>query len=133
MIVNIFLINPERKSFTIVDFSLDESCYLRKFYPTKICMFQREHVLGTVARVSGVVSSRIWFVSFVPTWWSTTTNSAVIAIGAIAVIDQLIAGRINVARLVFVSQSYFLCYIWNLYLIFGFVIFKRWHFLCQIS
>ena len=54
MSVNIFLINPERKSFTIVDFILDESFYLRKFYPTKICMFQREHVLGTVARVSGV-------------------------------------------------------------------------------
>ncbi|XP_052795697.1 PGAP2-interacting protein-like [Mya arenaria] len=34
------------------------------------------------------VASRVWFVTFVPTWWSNTTNSAVISVGAIAVVDQ---------------------------------------------
>ncbi|XP_052283467.1 PGAP2-interacting protein-like [Dreissena polymorpha] len=44
------------------------------------------------------VSSRIWFVTFVPTWWCNTSNSAVIAVGIIAVIDQFLEGSPSVAN-----------------------------------
>ncbi|KAJ8298251.1 LOW QUALITY PROTEIN: hypothetical protein KUTeg_024782, partial [Tegillarca granosa] len=42
-----------------------------------------------------LVVSRIWFVSFLPTWWSNSSNSVVIAIATIAVIDQIISGADN--------------------------------------
>ncbi|KAL8599854.1 hypothetical protein ACOMHN_038427 [Nucella lapillus] len=38
------------------------------------------------------VASRVWFVSFVPTWWSSQTNSIVITLGAIATLDHIFAG-----------------------------------------
>ncbi|XP_060085911.1 PGAP2-interacting protein-like [Ylistrum balloti] len=38
------------------------------------------------------VTSRIWYVSFIPTWWNDITNSAVIAIATVAVIDQVVSG-----------------------------------------
>ena len=50
---------------------------------------------GTMLGLIAFVSSRIWFVSFVPTWWSDTTNSAVIAIGAIATLDKIISGKFS--------------------------------------
>ncbi|XP_071087811.1 PGAP2-interacting protein-like [Haliotis cracherodii] len=38
------------------------------------------------------LSSRIWLTSFVPTWWSNSTNTAVISLGAIAALDQIMSG-----------------------------------------
>lgn len=44
------------------------------------------HILGLYA----FIVSRIWFVTFVPVWWTPFTNSTVIAIAAIATIDRII-------------------------------------------
>ncbi|XP_076071290.1 PGAP2-interacting protein-like [Mytilus galloprovincialis] len=47
---------------------------------------------GIILGFLSFVSCRVWFVSFVPTWWSNQTNSIVIGIGAIAVLDHIISG-----------------------------------------
>ncbi|KAK2161800.1 hypothetical protein LSH36_109g01014 [Paralvinella palmiformis] len=47
------------------------------------------HILGLYA----FIVSRIWFVTFVPVWWTPFTNSTVIAIAAIATIDKIISGN----------------------------------------
>lgn len=45
-------------------------------------------LLGFIA----FVTSRIWFVSFVPTWWSSQSNTFIVTLCLIAVIDQYISG-----------------------------------------
>lgn len=47
---------------------------------------------GLILGLMLFVMSRIWYVSFIPTWWSNNSNSAVIAIATVAVIDQIISG-----------------------------------------
>ncbi|XP_041359038.1 PGAP2-interacting protein-like [Gigantopelta aegis] len=38
------------------------------------------------------LSSRIWFTSFVPAWWSSQSNTVIITLAVIAAIDQIISG-----------------------------------------
>lgn len=47
---------------------------------------------GLVLGLMLFVSARVWYVSFVPTWWSNTSNSVVITIATVAVIDQCVSG-----------------------------------------
>ncbi|KAL4230433.1 Protein cwh43 [Mactra antiquata] len=47
---------------------------------------------GLLIGFIGFVTSRIWFTTFVPTWWSNHTNTGVITIGALAVVDQFLSG-----------------------------------------
>lgn len=54
---------------------------------------------GLVLGLMLFVSARVWYVSFVPTWWSNTSNSVVITIATVAVIDQCVSGKCNVTSL----------------------------------
>ena len=47
---------------------------------------------GIILGFLGFVSSRVWFVSFVPTWWDDYRNSIVITVGAIATVQHIIKG-----------------------------------------
>lgn len=47
---------------------------------------------GLFLGLLSLVTSRVWFVSFMPTWWSNQTNSAIIALAAIATVDQILSG-----------------------------------------
>ncbi|XP_062598080.1 PGAP2-interacting protein-like [Saccostrea cucullata] len=47
---------------------------------------------GLFLGLLSLITSRIFFASFIPTWWSNTTNSAIIAIAVISTIDQIISG-----------------------------------------
>ncbi|KAK7498732.1 hypothetical protein BaRGS_00010109 [Batillaria attramentaria] len=51
------------------------------------------------------ITSRIWFVSFVPTWWNDQTNSVIIALGFIAALDQIVSGMDKVEKKVQVMVS----------------------------
>lgn len=48
---------------------------------------------GLVLGLLTFVTSRIWFTSFVPAWWTSYSNVIVITITAIAVIDKLLSGE----------------------------------------
>jgi hypothetical protein len=39
------------------------------------------------------LASRVWFVSFVPTWWTNDTNSIVIGLGVVASLDHTLSGN----------------------------------------
>jgi len=56
---------------------------------------------GFVLGLLGFISSRIWFTSFVPAWWSNWSNTVVIAISAVATVDKIFSG----ARLFVVSNT----------------------------
>ncbi|XP_076447003.1 PGAP2-interacting protein-like [Babylonia areolata] len=45
------------------------------------------------------LASRVWFVSFVPTWWTSETNSVVITLGIVANLDHIFAGDDKVEAL----------------------------------
>ncbi|KAI0216360.1 PGAP2-interacting protein [Lamellibrachia satsuma] len=47
---------------------------------------------GLLLGLFAFICSRVWFVTFVPTWWDVRTNSVVIALGAIATVDKILAG-----------------------------------------
>jgi hypothetical protein len=47
---------------------------------------------GIIFGFLGFVSSRVWFVSFVPTWWDGFTNSIVITVGVISTVQHIIEG-----------------------------------------
>ncbi|XP_060567906.1 PGAP2-interacting protein-like [Ruditapes philippinarum] len=47
---------------------------------------------GLLLGFIGFVVSRVWFTTFVPAWWSDMSNTVVVTIGAIAVIDQFLSG-----------------------------------------
>ncbi|XP_064608784.1 PGAP2-interacting protein-like [Liolophura sinensis] len=48
---------------------------------------------GLILGLQVFICSRIWFTSFVPTWWSVPANSAVIAIGAVATFSKILSDR----------------------------------------
>ena len=49
---------------------------------------------GIVLGWFAFLGARIWFVSFVPTWWTNQTNSVVLAVGAVATLDKIVSGII---------------------------------------
>ena len=75
------------------------------------------------------ISSRIWLTSFVPTWWSSQTNSVVIGIGFIAAMDSIVSGKLKL----FISQVKVtcieLCAFWDT-LSFHFILVKIEHVFC---
>lgn len=48
---------------------------------------------GLLLGLFAFICSRVWFVSFVPTWWDMKTNSVIIALGVIATVDKILAGE----------------------------------------
>lgn len=47
---------------------------------------------GLVLGLFAFISSRVWFTSFVPAWWTASSNSIVIAISAAATVDKIFSG-----------------------------------------
>ncbi|XP_013421096.1 PGAP2-interacting protein isoform X1 [Lingula anatina] len=47
---------------------------------------------GLMVGFFAVLAGRIWFTSFIPTWWDNPTNSAVLAVGLIATVDKIMSG-----------------------------------------
>ncbi|KAL5013068.1 hypothetical protein ScPMuIL_011619 [Solemya velum] len=50
---------------------------------------------GLMLGLMAFISSRIWFTSFVPTWWTNQSNSVVLGLGAITLVDHFISGVDN--------------------------------------
>ncbi|CAD5122461.1 DgyrCDS10884 [Dimorphilus gyrociliatus] len=48
---------------------------------------------GLILGLLTFVSVRVWFLSFVPTWWNDTWNSITVAFGIIATIDKIASGE----------------------------------------
>lgn len=56
--------------------------------------FRHTTAWGLILGLLTFISSRVWFISFIPTWWNETWNSVIIALVAIATIDKIISGKI---------------------------------------
>lgn len=49
-------------------------------------------IWGLVLGLFAFLAGRIWFTTFVPAWWTSGSNSVVIAVSAVAVIDKIVSG-----------------------------------------
>ena len=49
---------------------------------------------GMIMGYFAYLSSRVWFGSFVPTWWNNQSNNIVIAFAAIATLDKIMSGEV---------------------------------------
>jgi len=78
-----------------------------------LCVCRSLTCWGIVLGLISFISNRIWFTSFVPAWWDTWSNSAVIAVSAVATVDKIFSGE-NF------FQHFF---IWFVSFIAGFVVF----------
>ena len=61
-------------------------------YLVLVSFYRSSTFWGLFLGLLSLVASRVWFVSFMPAWWSNQTNSAVIALATIATMDQILSG-----------------------------------------
>lgn len=61
-------------------------------YLVLVSFYRSSTFWGLFLGLLSLVTSRVWFVSFMPTWWSNQTNSAVIALATIVTMDQILSG-----------------------------------------
>ena len=57
-----------------------------------ILLSRTQSFWGMMLGFFAYISSRVWFVSFVPTWWSDQSNTVIITLAAIASIDKILSG-----------------------------------------
>ena len=65
---------------------------IRKYIKSISSFFRNISCWGLLLGFIAFVSSRIWYISFVPAYSSHVTNSVVIAIGAAATLDKILSG-----------------------------------------